>query len=296
MNAFSRFLPFPGPVRACLWMVTAGGLFVFMMAIARHAAGELHMLVVVFWRAAFGVLFMMPWLIRRGPGAMATGQFPAHLARSVASYGGLLCLFWATTMMPLADITAIAFTRPIVASLLAIAVLREASLGRRWAAVALGLSGALIVVRPGFEEVNAGVFVVLGAVVSGSVAAIFARFLVRTDHPDTLAMYMVLILTPVSLVPALFQWSWPSLELLPLLALLGLLGTLSQRALARAYLAAEATVVVSFDFLRLPVAALVGYAFFSEVPGVWVWVGGAVIVSASVFVARREAVAAGAAG
>ena len=290
VRRFPHSVELPAAVRAGLWILTAGGMFVLMMAIARHLSDRLDMLVIVFWRAAFGILFMAPWLARRGLVALHTKKSGGHLVRGLASYGGLCCLFYAATMMPLADITAINFIRPIVASGLAIVVLGEAALGRRWAATLIGFAGALIVVRPGFAEVNEGVFLVLSAVVFGSVGAIAAKYLVRTDHPDTMAMYMVLIVTPVALVPALFVWQWPDFDTLMFLLALGGLGTLSQRALSRAYRAADATVVMSLDFTRLPVAALVGYVLFAELPDIWIWVGGAVIAVSSVFIAHRESV------
>jgi drug/metabolite transporter (DMT)-like permease len=287
-----RFEQLPAAPRAGFWIVVAGGTFIIMMAIARHLGGAMHILEVVFWRAAFGVVFMVPWLVRQGPAALRTRKAPFHLGRTLLNYSGLICVFFAATMIPLADITAIGFTRPIVGSALAILILGEAARARRWAATMAGFAGALIVIRPGIVEVHPGVMLVIASVASGAFSAILARYLVRTDSPDATAMYMVLFLTPISLVPAAFFWRWPTAAEWPWLLVLGALGTLSQRSLVRAYEAAEATVVLSFDFLRLPLAALIGFILFAEVPGIWVWVGGAVICGASAYMARGEARAA----
>jgi S-adenosylmethionine uptake transporter len=294
-RVFAAFQNLPGPIRAAFWIVCAGSSFVFMMAIARHLADDLHMLLVVFWRAVFGVMFMMPWLVRRGFGALRTEKTAFHIGRTFSNYLGLLCTFYAATMLPFADITAIGFTRPIVGSLLAIVLLGEAARARRWWATLAGLVGALIVVRPGFIEFNPGIWLVVGTVILGAVNAILSRYLTRTDSPDTVAMYMMAFLVPISFVPALFVWSWPSGVEFLWLILLGAIGMLSQRFVARAYHAAEASVTLSFDFLRLPIAALIGYALFAERPDVWVWVGGAVICAASVGLGRSEARAAAAA-
>lgn len=285
LAAFSRL---PGPIRAAFWIVFAGAAFVFMMAIARHLADDLHMLLIVFWRAAFGVMFMMPWLARRGIGALRTDRTAFHGVRTLTNYGGLLLTFYAATLLPFADITAIGFTRPIIGSVLAIVLLGEAARARRWWATLAGLAGAVIIVRPGFVELNPGVWLVLAAVMLGGVNAVLARFLVRTDSPDTVALYMMAFLTPVALVPALFVWRWPDPSEFPWLVLLGAIGMVSQRSITRAYHAAEATVTLSFDFLRLPVAALIGYVLFAERPDVWVWVGGAVICASTVFLGRSE--------
>jgi drug/metabolite transporter (DMT)-like permease len=278
----------PGPYRAVFWFLCAATSFILMMAVARLLAGEVHLLVMIFWRALFGVMFMLPWLMRRGISAMRSQKVGYHGLRTLINYGGLVCTFYAVTMLPLADITAISFIRPIIATLLAIAILGEASYGRRWIAIAVGLCGATIIIRPGLETLNPGVFLVLGMVLAGSFIAILARYLVQHDQPDTLAMYMVSFLTVLSLGPALVIWTTPSWEQFQYLLVIGLLGTCSQRALARAFQAADASVVVSFDYLRLPIAAVVGFAFFAEVPDMWVWAGAAVICVSSILLARSE--------
>jgi drug/metabolite transporter (DMT)-like permease len=287
-RVLATFSGLPGPFRAAFWIVCGGGAFVFMMAIARHLADDLHMLLIVFWRAVFGVAFMLPWLARRGLGALRTDKAALHGARTLSNYGGLLFTFYAATLLPLADITAIGFARPIIGSVLAILILGEAARARRWWATLAGFAGALIIVRPGFVEFNPGIWLVICAVVLGGFNVILARYLVRTDTPDTVAMYMMLFLTPMSLAPALFVWRWPDGGELLWLVLLGAVGMLSQRSITRAYHAAEATLTLSFDFLRLPVAALIGYVLFAERPDVWVWVGGAVICAATVFLGRLE--------
>ena len=285
----SAFANLPGSFRAAFWIVCGGASFVFMMAIARHLADDLHMLLIVFWRAVFGVAFMMPWLARRGIGMLRTEKIAFHGVRTLSNYGGLLCTFYAATMLPFADITAIGFARPIVGSVLAILLLGEAARARRWWATLAGLVGALIIVRPGFIEFNPGIWLVLGTVFLGALNAILARYLTRTDSPDTVALYMMAFLTPISLLPAMFVWRWPDAGDFLWLVLLGAIGMLSQRSVTRAYHAAEATITLSFDFLRLPVAAVIGYVLFSERPDVWVWVGGAVICGATIGLGRSEA-------
>ncbi|NQU68918.1 MAG: EamA family transporter, partial [Rhodospirillales bacterium] len=186
----------PGPFRAAFWLVCASASFLLMMALARFLSGDIDMLVIVFWRAVFGIMFMLPWLARNGIGVMRTGKIKGHMLRTLMAYGGMLCMFYAATMMPLADITSIAFARPILASMLAIMILGEPMLARRWGAMVVGLIGALIIIRPGFIEFNAGIWVVTGAVVINSGFAVMAKYLLRTDAPDTTAMYMTVFLTP----------------------------------------------------------------------------------------------------
>ena len=289
--ALAFFDGLPGAVRAACWFICAGTLFLLMMALSRLVTDELHVMLVVFWRAAFGLVAMAPWLARRGFSALATRKLRYHVLRTALSYAGLLCVFYAVTMLPIADITAITFIRPVVATLLAIAILRETSRARRWIAIAVGIVGATIIVRPGFQELNPGVFLVFGLVLVGATHAILARYIVRYDSPDTVAMYMVLFLLVFSAGPAVAVWQWPSLDQLPYLVAIGFFGTFSQRCLARAFHAADASVVVSFDYLRLPIAAAIGFLFFAEIPDVWVWAGAGVICVSSILLARGESAA-----
>jgi len=293
MSAISSIGPgfagLPGPFRAAFWLVCASVSFLLMMSLARQLSGDIDMLVIVFWRAVLGVVFMLPWLARNGIGVMRTDKIKGHMMRTAMAYGGMLCMFYAATMMPLADITSIAFTRPILASMLAIMILGEPMLARRWGATGIGLIGALIIIRPGFADYNVGIWVVAGAVVINSGFAVMAKYLLRTDAPDTTAMFMTVFLTPLALIPALFVWQWPTWEQFAWLLLFGALGMISQRTLVRAYHAADATLVLSFDFLKLPLAAMIGFILFGELPDFWVWVGGGVICASAVYITRREA-------
>ena len=128
----------------------------------------------------------------------------------------------------------------------------------------------------------------LACVVAMAVSSLTFKSLARTEHPDTIAMYQIFVFTTLSLIPALFVWTLPTLEQLALLILLGLTGNLTQRAMTRAYKVADATVVLPFEYTRLPFAALMGLILFGEFPDHWVWLGGTIIFVATIYMAHRE--------
>lgn len=283
-----RFNALPGPVRAGFWISLTGATFTGMMSVARHLSPELTVFIIVFFRAVFGFLFLTPIIARRGPAIMRTSKTRIFAIRSVSAYLSLIFYFLAAAHIPLADIAAIGFTRPAFACVAAILFLGELARGRRWLAMGIGFLGAMIIVRPGFAEVNEGVFYAFAAVSFTVCNTIFIKYLSYTEHPDTIAIYQGLFVMPLALVGAIVFWQTPTLEQLAWLALLGLLGAMTQRTLARSYAAADATVVTVLDFLRLPIAALMGLVLFNEWPVIWVWVGGAVIVGSSILLTRRE--------
>jgi drug/metabolite transporter (DMT)-like permease len=113
--------------------------------------------------------------------------------------------------------------------------------------------------------------------------------LTAVDDPDKIVFLTNLMLAPLSLVPALFVWTWPSLEaLLPVLGL-GLTAVLGHVALVRGYAATDASLAMTFEFSRLPFSVLIAYLAFGETIDAWSWVGAGIIFASAVYITRREA-------
>ena len=282
------FAALPGPVRAGVWIALAGASFTGMMAIARHLSSGMHVFEIVFFRAVLGLPFLVPYMIRSGPRVLHTQKTGLYLLRSVGAFGGLVCFFYAATLITLADIAAIGFTRPAFSTVAAMLFLGEMALRRRWTAIGISAVGALFIIRPGFAEINAGVLFAFGAVASQVLNTVVIKKLTWTEPPDTIAVYQGLYLAPMALVAAAFVWVWPTWEQMAWLVAAGALGTVTQRSIVRSYAAADASVVVALDFIRLPVAALIGLLVFAELPSPWVWVGGAIIIASTVILTRGE--------
>jgi len=232
---------------------------------------------------------MLPWLARQGVGALRTQRLGLHLLRAALAITAMVTSFTAMTLMPLAEATALGFTAPIFASILAVLVLGEPMRVRRWSAVAVGLLGALIILRPGFAAFQPVALLALAAALAGAVATITLKVMARTERPGTVVTYMAVLTLPLALVPALLVWREPTLAQLGWAALLGLAGTVAHYGMSRALGLADTTVVVPFDYLRLPVIALMAYLVLGEVPAIWVWLGGAVIASSGIYMTFREA-------
>ena len=153
-------------------------------------------------------------------------------------------------------------------------------------------AGALVILRPGYTEVNLGALLAVGAAVTGVVSAILIKALTRTEGPDTITVYILAFSLAISAVPALFDWQTPTLEQCLWLMVLAFFMTSFQRTVNRAYAAADASYVLPFEFTRLIFAALAGLAMFGEFPDLFTWVGGAIIFAGVLFLARRESRAA----
>lgn len=289
---FTAFASFPAPVRGAAWMLLASLGFTVMNATIRVLSEELPAFEIVFLRNFAGLLLMLPWIARSGLSVLQTSRHQLYLWRSAVGFVAMLCWFSAIGMMPLAEATAVSFTGPIFSTIAAVLLLGEVVRVRRVSAMIVGLIGALIVLRPGFEAVGLAQILVLGNAIIGGTNAVLVKQLTRTESSSAIVTYMTLYTTPMALLPALFVWVMPSWTAIFWVTVLGLSGVFAHQALTRAFAAAETTLVITFDYVRLPLTALIAWIAFSEVPDLWTWIGGALIIGSTVYIAHREHVVA----
>ncbi len=148
--------------------------------------------------------------------------------------------------------------------------------------------GALIIVRPGVEPIDMGSVLTVASAAIWGFTLITIKLLSRTDSAVTITAYMVLLMSPLSLLPALFYWTWPSPEMWVWLVVCGVSGTFAQLLMAQSFRVAEATVVLPFDFTKIVWGALIGYLAFGEVVDIWTWIGAGVIFSGVTYITYRE--------
>ncbi|HLT00801.1 MAG TPA: DMT family transporter [Geminicoccaceae bacterium] len=279
----------PAPLRGALWMCAAATAFALMITVVRHLTDGLHPLQVVFFRTAFGLLAMLPWLLRQGLGVLRTRRLRLHLLRAAIGIFAMVGWFTTLSLMPLAEATALSFTAPIFTSVLAVLILGEVMGLRRWTATMIGFLGALLIVRPGFATVQPAALLAIATAAIWATSTIVIKIMARTESAGAITTYMALLTTPMTLLAALFVWQNPTAAELGWAALLGAAGSVGHICMSRALATADASVIAPFDYLRLPIVALIAFVAFGEVPGVWVWIGGAVIAASSIYIAQREA-------
>jgi drug/metabolite transporter (DMT)-like permease len=289
--ASSRIAALPPSLQATFWITLSGFVFTIIIVSVRKVTLDLPVLEAVFFRSLFGLAFMVPWLIRHGPNAaLGTKRIGLFAIRGTIAFFVTFLYFTAAGLIPIADLTSITFTRPIFGAVAAIFILGELVGPRRWSAIIIGFMGMLIIVRPGFEEVSLGALCILVAVLMQTGNTMVVKILTRTEHPDTIAIYHAIFMLPLALLSAIYVWQTPTLEQLGWLVVIGAFGILNQRMVTRAFAIADASLVLALGYIRLPVAALMGFIIFQEVPVIWVWIGGTIICGAAAYIARREAV------
>jgi drug/metabolite transporter (DMT)-like permease len=270
-------------------MIGSGAAFAVMMAIVRKVSADIHPFEAAFFRNLFGLALMAPWLLRSGMGVLRTGRFSIHVLRATFGLGAMMSLFLALSLLPLAEVTALTFTAPLFGTIGATVFFGEQVRARRWTATLVGLLGALIILRPGIATIQPASLVALGSAVLMAAAMLSIKSLSRTEHPNAIVIIMGLLMTPASLVPALFVWTSPCRSTWILLLGMGVAATAGQVCLTRAFAAADASALLPLDFSRLVFASLIGFLMFGEVPDVWTWVGASIIITATVYIAHRDA-------
>jgi drug/metabolite transporter (DMT)-like permease len=277
-----------GNVRGLVWMVGSTVLATAMLAVVRHVSAGIHPFEIAFFRQVFGLVVLSPWLLLYGFAPLRTRRLRLHGLRAAVNLVAMLAYFTAVAVIPLAEVTALAFAAPIFATILAMVFLGEVVRLRRWAAILFGFAGVMVVLRPGVDLMQAGSMLVLLSAAAWACALIVIKMLGRTESSLTITIYMSMLMAPFSLIPALFVWQWPSLEQLGWLAATGALGTGAQLMLVQALKEAETQVVMPADFLKLIWAAVLGYLLFEQAPNSYIWLGGAMIFVSTTYIAWRE--------
>jgi drug/metabolite transporter (DMT)-like permease len=254
----------------------------------------IHPFEIAFFRSLFALAVVAPWFYRDGLALFHTRRIGLHGLRAVLNLFAMLSFFYALSIAPLSEVTALGFTAPIFTTLLAVLILDEIVGPRRWTAVVVGFIGALIIIRPGFAEIGPGQMLVVASSLVWACAVLVIKTLSRTDSSATIIAYMALLMIPLTLAPAVFVWRWPDGEQLFWLVLVGLLGGTGQLCMTEALRQADTAVVMPIDFCKLLWVAVIAYLAFGEVPDRYTWLGGAVIFASAMYIAYRERRAAGA--
>src|SRR5215471_18758214 len=208
-------------------MLIGGFCAVMMNVLIRFAAYRLHPFEVTFFRCLFSLFVMLPFIIRSGPGLLATPKVGFYTLRAVVGLISMLSWFYGITIVPLATATAVNFTAPLFATMAAALILHEDVRLRRWSAVLLGFLGVLVIMRPGSERLDANLLILLLSAATAAMNNITVKFLARSEPPSRIVALFMIYLTPLSLIPALFVWQWPDPSTLGALVGLGCLGTIA---------------------------------------------------------------------
>jgi drug/metabolite transporter (DMT)-like permease len=275
-------------LRGIALMFVSTFFFAAMHGSIRYMSATIHPFEIALFRNVFALAVVLPWFYRYGIAPLRTQRFGLHALRAVFNIMAMLSFFYALSIAPLSEVTALGFTAPIFAPVLAALVLGEVVRARRWTAIGIGFLGTLIILRPGFEAIGLGQMLVLFSSMIWACALLVIKTLGRTDSSATIIAYMALLMIPLSLVPALFVWRWPDPVEWAWLIAIGVLGGIGQFCMTEALRQADTAVVMPFDFFKLVWVTAIAWLAFGESLDLYTWIGGAVIFASALYLAYRE--------
>jgi len=276
-------------VGGALWTLVTCFAFTIIAGIARHITQEINPFEVIFFRNLFGLIAMLPWMTLHWREITASKQIPLHCGRATLGVFSMSCWFGALAYISVAEVTALGFTAPLFATVLAVVVLKEEVRLRRWSAVLIGFAGAMLILRPGVDSFGIGQGLALINALFAAGGVVFIKRLTMSDSPAAIVSWQMILMVPLSLLPAVFVWTTPDMMQLFWLASIGFLAAIGQYAMTRAFSLADATALLPIDFSRLIIATGISMVFFAEYPDHWTYVGAGIIFLSSIYIARREA-------
>ncbi|HEX6996903.1 MAG TPA: DMT family transporter [Gammaproteobacteria bacterium] len=238
------------------------------------------------------VLALIAWRTA-GLHLLKTANWRSHALRSLSGTISMFCWFYALTLLPLADLTAIVFTAPMFLTLLAMLFLGERIHRYRWSALGIGFAGVLIMTGPHLTFGGGsplGVVVGLGAAVFAALAMVFLRSMSGQggEHPITITFYFSLTSMICAALTALAGWPMPTAEQAVVIVAAGVLGVFGQLLMTSSYRYAEASTIAPLDYTNLLAALAFGYFFFGETPQLSTWIGAPLVIAAGSIILWRE--------
>jgi drug/metabolite transporter (DMT)-like permease len=287
--------PVPPPtdriLRAILSTIVAMACFSVLNGMSKTLSTSGYPVIEVIWaRYVFAFIFMLAmFLPRNGRELFRIHRLDTQIVRGMLLFMSSYLYFHGVVYLPLATAASISLTSPIVVTALSSRLLGEKVGAHRWAAVCVGFIGALIVVRPGHENFDWHVLLIVASTCSSALYQLFSRRYGQTERPDASATVATIVGTVAASPFIPFEWVMPATTWhMVMFVGMGILAGTGHYFLTIAYSQAPASVVSPFNYTQLIGAAIMGYLVFHDFPDVWTWVGAAVIIGSGLYIGYRE--------
>ena len=280
----------PSRVARGFFLAVVSGLFFTLLNVSvKELASEMPPLYVAWGRWIGGIVLIAPWMLwRSGLDGMRTHDLKLHCIRGLFHTPGYGLWYEAVVWLPLAAMAALGFTGPIFVTLGAVLFLRETVHWRRWLGVAVGFAGMLVIVRPGIVEMNPGIIMMSLAVPLIAGSNLIAKVVSGRDKPAVVVLWQSVVGAVCFTPLGLWYWQTPTLPQLGLFLAAGFFGTLGYFFITWAYRLLDISALQSITFLAIVWAALMDMAVWGKTADVWTFVGAAIIVAATTYIAHRE--------
>jgi drug/metabolite transporter (DMT)-like permease len=277
------------PVAGILWMVGAACCFAASLSLVKALQDDgMTPFQAVLFRQIFGLVIFTPVILQAGAATLKTPVPSRHFLRALFGFLGMCTGYYSLTLINVADSVALQFTLPIFTMMCAIWLLGEKLHSHRVIATVVGFVGVLVIVRPGFTDLNMGVPLALAAAAFYATSDTLSRWVARHDPFPSIMMWNFIFMIPMAAVPSVYFWVTPDADLWWQALGFAIAGVGAQFCLTRSFGLAEASLVSPILFLRLPLIAAIAFFVWGQTTEIWTWIGAAVIFVATTWMTHVE--------
>ena len=275
-------------VKAILLTLSGSFFAVLMEALIRSAQYDSNVYTIGFLRFFFGLLIIFPYIIKNKFTTYKTKNFKFYFIRGFLNLPMMILGFGALIYVPFEQFKAMNFLSPIIVVLLSFIIFREKILILRIIALIIGFVGMLIIIRPGYVDLNIGTIMILTSLIFWSFIIILSKFVSKDDSPITMVSYQYTLMTIFALPLAIYFWEMPSMVSFVYVFIGAISGTVLHLSLALSYKYADLSVTQPIWFSGLIFGSAFGYFMFQELPDFWTWIGGIVVFSSVLLITYKE--------
>jgi drug/metabolite transporter (DMT)-like permease len=271
-------------------MLAAVACFALMDTAMKLLAAHYPPMQVTAMRAMSSLPLVCAWVLWRGKlGTLLRVRWPLHLLRAVLGIGMLCTFAYALKRLPLADTYSLFFIAPLLITALSVPLLKEKVDAARWWAIAIGLAGVLVVLRPSGDGLSLlGSFAVLVSAACYAISAITVRLLARTDSSESMVFWLMTMLAVGAGALAAPDWLAIRTSDWPVIAGMAVTGFLGQVAVTEAFKQGEASVVAPFEYTALAWAMGIDWLLWQAIPDRSMLLGAGIIIASGIYLVRRE--------
>jgi S-adenosylmethionine uptake transporter len=274
--------------QAIFYIIAACFFGSILISLVRFLSQEFHIFFIVMMRNLLALLMFAPQILKNHRTILKTKKPSLHFIRGINGLFSMLLWFYAVKVLPLSEAVSLSFVTPILTTIAAIFFLKEKAQTRALAGGFLGFLGILIILRPGFREFNVAYFFSFAAMISWTFSNLTIKLMTKTEKPQTIAIYMALLIFIFSIPLALPHLQPINLVNFLAFAVLGLVSNLTVIFTAKAYAKSDLSLLQPFDFTRLIFISIISYFFFGEPIDFWVVIGSLTILCGVIIVMPKR--------
>jgi drug/metabolite transporter (DMT)-like permease len=278
----------PSDAKGIFYLILSGFFAAFLIALVRKLSAEFHVFFIIMMRNFFGFIFFIPQILHNYQKVIHTKKIKLHIWRSINGVISMSMWFYAVSQIALSEAVSISFIVPITTTIAAIIYFNEKLKKNNILALIIGFVGILIILRPGFKDINIAHLFCLIATSMWTISNVMIKKMTKTESSQTIVFYMSIIMLIVSIPFAFPYMKSINFENFLYFAALGLAANLTHLSLSSAFKNSDLSTIQPFDFIRLIFTGIISYFAFNEIMDFWVVIGSIVIIFGVILVVPRR--------